>query len=113
MPSPRQVTWAEFRVAMAVVAALAIVTALVYLMTGGTLFTAKSTVYTYVPDATALSSDSPVRVNGVDVGRVRKVALSGSNQPNRVIRVSMEIESEHMRDIPVDSSVHASNPSGR
>ena len=108
MPSARQVTWAKFRVAMAVAAALAILFVLVYLLTGGTLLTAKATVYTYIPDATALTSDSPVRVNGVDVGRVRRVALSGSNEPNRVIRVTLEIEENQLPDIPVDSFVQVS-----
>jgi phospholipid/cholesterol/gamma-HCH transport system substrate-binding protein len=108
MPTPRQVTWAKFRVAMAVLAAVAIFSVLVYLLTGGTLLTPKATVFTYIPDATALGTASPVRVNGVDVGRVQKVALSGSNQPNRVIRVTMEIEEEHLPDIPVDSFAEVS-----
>lgn len=108
MPTARQVTWAKFRVAMAVVAAVAILSVLVYLLTGGTLLTAKAAVYTYIPDATALSSASPVRVNGVDVGRVQKVGLSGSDEPNRVIQVTMEIEENHLRDIPVDSFVQVS-----
>lgn len=103
MPTARQVTWAKFRVAMAVVASVAILSVLVYLLTGGTLLTAKATIYIYIPDATALTSESPVRVNGVDVGRVKSVALSESNQPNRVIRVTMQIEEDHLTDIPVDS----------
>jgi phospholipid/cholesterol/gamma-HCH transport system substrate-binding protein len=93
---------------MVVIAALAILAVLVYLLTGGTLLTAKATIYVYIPDATALSSTSPVRVNGVDVGRVQKVALSESTQPNRVIRVTMEIEQEHMPDIPADSFIQVS-----
>lgn len=108
MPTARQVTWAKFRVAMAAVAAAAILSVVVYLLTGGALLTAKATVYTYIPDATALSSASPVRVNGVYVGRVQKVALSGSNVPNRVIRVTMEIEEDHLPDIPVDSFAQVS-----
>ena len=108
MPSARQVSWAKLRVAMAVVAAVAILSVIVYLLTGGALLTAKATVYTYIPDATALTTDSPVRVNGVDVGRVQRVALSGSNEPNRVIRVTMEIETDHLPDIPVDSFAQVS-----
>jgi len=108
MPTPQQVIWAKFRVTMAVIAAVAIFSVLAYLMTGGTLLTAKATVYTYINDATGLGSDSSVRVNGVDVGLVKTVTLSGSNQPDRVVRVTLEIEQEHLRDIPVDSSVQVS-----
>lgn len=93
---------------MAVMAAVAIFSVLLYLLTGGTLLTPKATAFTYIPDATALTSDSPVRVNGVDVGKVKGVALSGSNEPNRVVRITMQIEEEHLRDIPVDSFVQIS-----
>jgi phospholipid/cholesterol/gamma-HCH transport system substrate-binding protein len=108
MPSARQVTWAKFRVAMAVLASVVILSVVIYLLTGGTLLTPKATVYIYIPDATALTSDSPVRVNGVAVGHVHIVAFSGSSEPNRVIRITMEIEQDHLSDIPVDSFAQVS-----
>ena len=41
-----------------------------------------------------------MRVNGVDVGRVVNVALSGSTEPNRVIRVTLEIEQNQYAGYP-------------
>ena len=103
MPSPRQIQWAKIRVGVAITAALAIISVLFYLLTGGTILTPKVTLYTYVNDATGLAADSGVQVQGVDVGAVTNVALSGSNQPNRVIRVTMTVQREHLSDIPRDS----------
>jgi phospholipid/cholesterol/gamma-HCH transport system substrate-binding protein len=108
MPTARQVTWAKFRVATTALAAVAIFSVLVYLLTGGTLLKPKAIVYAYIPDATALTAASPVRVNGVAVGRVQRIALSGSNESNRVIRVALQIDEDHLTDIPVDSYLQIS-----
>jgi phospholipid/cholesterol/gamma-HCH transport system substrate-binding protein len=43
-------------------------------------------------------------VNGTGVGKVDKVELSGSAQPNRVIRITMKIENDKLSNIPVDST---------
>jgi ABC-type transporter Mla subunit MlaD len=74
-----------------------------YLLTGGTLFEQKSTLFIYVPDATGLSPGSVVRVNGVEVGKVKSISLSGSSQPNRVVRVSLELERQFLPSIPADA----------
>ncbi|HLK51238.1 MAG TPA: MlaD family protein [Bryobacteraceae bacterium] len=104
MPLGRGVAWARFRVTVVAIAALAIIAVLVYLLTGGTLLTEKVTLYLYIPDATGLESDSPVRVNGIGVGKVDRVELSGSSVPNRVVRLTLKIENEKLADIPTDST---------
>lgn len=104
MPSAARVRWAKFRVSVVAVVSFAILGVLVYLLTGGTLLTPKVTIYVYIADATGLLKGSPVSVNGVDVGKVSKVELSGSNDPNRIVRLSMEVEESHLSDIPQDST---------
>lgn len=96
--------WARFRVTVVAIAAAAIVSVLVYLLTGGTLLTQKATLYLYIPDATGLDATSVVRVNGIGVGKVAKVELSGSAVPTRVVRVTMKIEHDRLADIPADST---------
>ena len=103
MPSPRRVSWAKFRVSAVSCAALVILGVLVYLLTGGTIFEEKASIYFYLPDATGLDVGSPVRVDGVDVGKVRSVGLSGSNVPNRVVRVVLSIDRSRLVTIPADS----------
>ncbi len=103
MPSRERVNWAKFRVFVVCLAAIAIVSTLVYLLSGGMLMEMKATLYIYVPDATGLSADSPVRVDGIGVGKVKAIALSGSNQPNRVVKVTMSVERAGLANIPADS----------
>jgi len=104
MPSARQIRWAKFRVAIVCAAAVLILSILAYLLTGGTLLTEKATMYLYVPDATGLGPGAPVRVDGIGVGKVRSVALSGSTEPNRVVKVTMTLERGRLASIPDDST---------
>jgi phospholipid/cholesterol/gamma-HCH transport system substrate-binding protein len=103
MPTPRQIRWAKFRVLVAAIAAATILTILFYLLTGGTLLEAKATLYLYMPDATGIAKGSPVRVDGIGVGKVADVKLSGSNKPDRVVQVTMRVERGRLSAIPVDS----------
>jgi phospholipid/cholesterol/gamma-HCH transport system substrate-binding protein len=103
MPSRRAVSWAKFRVFMVAVCGLSILGVLVYLLTGGTLLEVKTSLYLYIPDATGVAPGSPVRVDGINVGKVRSVKLSGLTDPNRIVQVVMTIEIEHLRSIPLDS----------
>lgn len=90
---------------MAVIA-LAILGYLVFLLSGNTgLFKGTSNIFTYMGDSGDLANGAPVRLNGIVVGKVRSVRLSGSNDPARVIRIDMEIQDEFLKDIPVDSQV--------
>ncbi|SPF41086.1 Mammalian cell entry related domain protein [Candidatus Sulfopaludibacter sp. SbA4] len=109
MPSVSRVNWAKFRVAAVCVVATIILATLVYLLTGGTLLQQKATVYLYIPDASGLTSGSPVRVDGIDVGKVDSVNLSGSKQPNRVIRVAMTVERGRLASVPADSFAQLSS----
>jgi phospholipid/cholesterol/gamma-HCH transport system substrate-binding protein len=103
MPTARQVNWARFRVFAVSSVAFLILSVIFYLLSGGTLLQEKATLYLYIPDASGISAGSPVRVDGIDVGKVRSVALSGSMQADRIIRVVMTIERQWMRSIPADS----------
>jgi phospholipid/cholesterol/gamma-HCH transport system substrate-binding protein len=103
MPSRERVNWAKIRVTAVSLAALAILFTLIYLLSGGTLFEEKSKLYLYIPDATGLDLESPVSVDGITVGKVSAIGLSGSSQPNRVIRLALSVERAQLRMIPSDS----------
>src|ERR1017187_9748819 len=109
MPSARQVRWAKFRVLTLCVAALVILSTLAYLLTGGSVLTEKATMYLYIPDATGLGPGAPVRVDGIGVGKVRSAALSGSSEPNRVVRVTMTVERARLASIPDDSTAQVAS----
>ena len=103
MPSARRVRWAKTRVTMTVVSATAIVLTLAYLLSAGLMFTRMATLYLYMPDANGLVAGSPVRVNGIGVGKVATVALSQSRLPERTVKVAMTIVHARLREIPTDS----------
>jgi phospholipid/cholesterol/gamma-HCH transport system substrate-binding protein len=103
MPTARQITWSKIRVVFVAVAALSILSVLVFLLTGGTLFQPKSTLYLYIPDATGLASGSLVRVDGINVGKVKSVALSGLNEAGRVVKLTLQIDAQYLPSIPEGS----------
>ena len=108
MPSQERVQWARTRVTVVAVAALLILGTLMVLLTGGTLFEPKSTIYLYMPDAVGLVAGAPVRVDGIGVGKVESVELTGLNVSDRIVRVRMIIERERLASIPIDSTAQAS-----
>jgi len=84
--------------------ALTLLTILVFLLTGERkFFTDNAIIYTYLDDSAALTPGAPVRLNGILIGSIRKVELSGEKKENRVIRITMEVDKEMLRSIPSDS----------
>jgi phospholipid/cholesterol/gamma-HCH transport system substrate-binding protein len=103
MPSARRVSWAKFRVTCVCAVGLAILLVLMYQLTGGTLLEKKASLYLYIPDATGLSINSPVRVDGINAGLVTKIEFTGSNEPNRIVRIAMTLERRKLDAISTDS----------
>ena len=108
MPTPAQVNWARFRVTALTAVALCILIVLFSLLTGGTLLEQKTELYLFVPDSTGIGSESPVRVDGIDVGKVDRAELSGDTRPDRVVKVSIRVGKQWLADIPADSSAQLS-----
>jgi phospholipid/cholesterol/gamma-HCH transport system substrate-binding protein len=104
MPSAQQVNWAKFRASAVILAGLLILGTLAFLLTGGTLLEPQTQIYLYLPDATGVAPGSPVRVDGIGVGKVILVELSGSNEPNRVVKVTMSIGRDRLASITGDST---------
>jgi len=109
MPSPQQVNWAKFRASAVILAGLLILGTVAFLLTGGTLLEPKVQIYLYLPDATGVSPGSPVRVDGIGVGKVSSVELSGSNEPNRVVKITMTVERDRLPSITEDSTAETTS----
>jgi len=88
------------------IAALSILGYLIFLLSGSHgFFRSKSEIFTYVGDSFDLAEGAPVRLNGIDIGKVKRLTLSGSNIPQRVVKIDMEVYDEYLSAIPVDSTV--------
>ena len=91
MPQTRKVTWAQLRVGVMAIVAIAIMVVLVFLITGRRgFFTKTAEIRTFVDDSSLLKVGSPVRLNGIDIGNVRSVALSGQTG-RRTIEIKIDI----------------------
>jgi len=111
MPSVSRVGWAKFRVTAVALVAVLILCTLLYELFGGVLLAPKTVIYLYIPDATGLSGESPVRVDGIDVGRVSTVEFSGSPQAARAVKVALLLYRDRLDRIPADSVAQISSDS--
>jgi phospholipid/cholesterol/gamma-HCH transport system substrate-binding protein len=109
MPSRRRIEWAKSRVAAVSVTAVVILGMLLFELFGGMLLAPKTVIYLYIPDASGISGESPVRVDGIDVGRVSGVQLSGSKDANRAVKVTLLFYRDRLNGVPVDSVAQISS----
>jgi phospholipid/cholesterol/gamma-HCH transport system substrate-binding protein len=104
MPVSSKAKWSQLRVGVMAAFALGILGFLVFLLAGpNNLFKSTSDIYTFFDDSAAIAVAAPVTLNGITIGKVSKVGLSGSNQPGHIIKVTMKVEDEYLPSIPMDS----------
>src|SRR5579863_5265778 len=104
MPTQEKKQWAQLKVGLLAVTALALLAVLIFLMTSSKgLFQSRSEIYTFLDDSAAIAAGAPVRLNGITAGKVAGVTLSGQNEPNRIVKVTMEVDNAFLPSIPVDS----------
>jgi len=104
MPSPQKVSWSKLRVGIAALVALGIIGTLIFLLTtSGNILKRKITLRMYLDDASGTAESAPVRLNGIPVGNVKKIVLSGDQNPQRAVEFILEVQGEYQRDIPDDS----------
>ncbi len=105
MPIQRKAQWARLKVGVTAIVALIILGVLIFLLTGsGSVFASKAHLYTYLDDSAALAEGAPVRLNGIVIGKVEHITLTGSTQPGRIVRMEMSILSKFLSQIPADST---------
>jgi len=74
-----------------------------WLLTGGALFQEQTHLFVFIPDATGIDIGAPVRVNGILIGKVDGVALSGSKDPIRIVRLSLLVSRDAVTVMPTGS----------
>ena len=106
MPDPRKVRWSKLRVGIIGTVALIILFALVFLLTTSRgLFRHYATLRTYMDDASGLGTGTAVELNGIKIGYLDKLQLTGSRDPKRTVEFVMKVQSSFLPQIPVDSHV--------
>ncbi len=86
MPDPRKVRWSKLRVGIVGASAFIILFVLVFLLTSAKgIFQQYATLRTYMDDASGLGNGTAVRLNGITVGYLDKLQLTGSRDPKRTV----------------------------
>ena len=112
MPSPQKVKWSQLRVGLVALAAMVIVGVLSFLLTGsGSIFQRTAILRTYLDDSAGMAVGSTVRLNGIAIGSIEQVRLSGERTKGRIVEISMLVKQDYLSQIPTDSKagISASN----
>lgn len=84
--------------------ALFFIALLIFLLTSNSSWFQKEIpLHAYVSDAAGLTPGAPVRINGIQAGSVKNVALSGQTNPQKIIKVDLEVDEPMLKQIPSDS----------
>jgi phospholipid/cholesterol/gamma-HCH transport system substrate-binding protein len=106
MPDARKVSWSRLRVGIVGLVASIILFVLVFLLTSSKgIFRQYATLRTYMDDASGLAEGTAVRLNGIGVGYVDKLVLTGSRDPKRAVEFQMKVQEKFLPQIPLDSHV--------
>ena len=91
---------------------MVIVGVLSFLLTGnGGLFQRTAILRTYLDDSAGMAVGATVRLNGIAVGSIDQVRLSGERTKGRIVEISMLVKRDYLAQIPTDSKagISASN----
>jgi phospholipid/cholesterol/gamma-HCH transport system substrate-binding protein len=106
MADRTKVRWSQLRVGVIALTAMAIAaTFIILLTTKQGLFTPYALLRTHMSDASGLQEGTPVRLNGITVGYLDKLALTNSSDPHRVVEFDMQVQGKYLNEIPIDSIV--------
>src|ERR1700733_10302409 len=97
MPSQKKVHWAQLRTGILAAVAMIIAGVLIFLLTGqSSIFGGEFHLRTYMEDSAGMVANDPVRVNGILVGYIGNLRLSGSRDPRRTVEVDMVIQQKYL-----------------
>jgi phospholipid/cholesterol/gamma-HCH transport system substrate-binding protein len=104
MPEAKKVSWAKLRIGIMAAVAMAILGVLIFLLTGsGDIFTTFATLYTYMEDSAAMATSTPVRLNGISIGKIDRIEFSGSTDKRKIIVIKISVKRSMLGQIPQDS----------
>src|SRR2546425_6991817 len=104
MRDAQQVSWAQLRIGLMAAVAMSILGVLIFLLTGsGDIFSSYATLYTYMEDSAAMATSTPVRLNGITIGKIDKIEFSGLKEKGKIVRITMKVKRNMLSQIPEDS----------
>ncbi len=109
MAQHKQLTWTELRVGLFVLAGAVLLAVVIFYVTGAGALGPKYRLRTFLPEVDGLAVGAPVRVDGVEVGNVERIAIAVPKpgtpaSKDRNIEVDMRIQNSAQGYIRADSS---------
>jgi phospholipid/cholesterol/gamma-HCH transport system substrate-binding protein len=112
MASRKRVEWAQLKVGVVAAVAMIITGVLIILLTSQSSFLQGNfMLHTFMQDSAGMPDNAGVDLNGIPVGHIKKIALSGQKDPQKTVRIDMQIREEFLTLIPEDSraAINSSN----
>jgi phospholipid/cholesterol/gamma-HCH transport system substrate-binding protein len=104
MPQRKQASWRQLRVGLFVVISLIVLAVGIFFISGQISFlTRHYTLKTYFPSAGDLRTGALVRLAGITVGNVNRIAISPLSDPDRAVEIDMRISGDFQKQIRGDS----------
>jgi phospholipid/cholesterol/gamma-HCH transport system substrate-binding protein len=104
MADRRKIRWSQLKIGVVAGGGFIILFVLVFLLTSSKgIFTQNDTLRTYMDDASGLAEGTPVRLNGIPIGFLDRLQLTGSRDPRRSVEFFMLVKRKFLSEIPVDS----------
>ncbi len=104
MAQRKQVTWAQLRVGVLVLASLILFAVGIFFISGQIGFlTKRYTLKTYFSSAGGVREGSEVRLAGIPVGNVSHIRISHYTDPDRAVEIDMKISRHYQDQIRSDS----------
>ena len=111
MPSRKEIQWSQLKVGLLVLAAMAVLIGLIFLMnSSGGLFGRKIILRSYFANAAGLKDGAVVSLDGVTIGNVKKTRVVPERNPYPV-EVTMQVGEKYWPDIHTDSTARVA-PAG-
>lgn len=112
MAQRKQLTWAELRVGVFVLAGLFILMIAIFYVTGASFLGPKYKLITYLPEVDGLNSGAPVALDGVEIGNVQSITLTPHpTSRDQSITLVLRIDSKYKDQIRLDPSDPAKSSS--
>ena len=104
MPSQQEVKWSQLKVGVLVIAALAALTALIFLMSGssGGFFAGHMIARSYFENSAGLKVGAPVNLEGVTIGNVKSIRIVPERKLTPV-EVVMSLSKKYQDALKTDS----------
>ena len=105
MAQRKQLTWTELRVGLFVLAGLFILAVAIFYITGAGILGPKYRLYTYLPEVEGVAAGAPVRLDGVSIGNVEKIALNPHpTDRTQSIQLILRIDKKFSPEVRTDST---------